>query len=159
MEQDVGRLHVPVYHPLAMRGFESCGDVPGDADTFLDRKLTLLIESLPETVSLYVWHHVEQEAIGFAGVVERQYVGVIEARDGLDLVQEPLGAEAGSKLRVKDLDGDLSAMLQVLGEKDRSHAATPDLGLDGVTIRQRGCETSLEVGHRRFLKNEGVRSI
>ena len=40
------------------------------------------------------------------------------------------------ELGVEDLDGDLAAVLQVLGEVDGGHAALAELALDAVAVAE-----------------------
>jgi len=66
-------------------------------------------------------------------------VGVVEIRSDLDLPHETLGAERCSQVRAQNLDCYLAAMLEVLGEVDRSHATAAQLSLDRVaTLQRRG---------------------
>ena len=70
------------------------------------------------------------------GVEERQDVRVLEARGGLDLGEEPLGADYGGQLRPQHLHRDLTVVLQVLGEVDRGHTALAQLALEAVAVRK-----------------------
>ena len=58
-----------------------------------------------------------------------------------DLSKETLGAYDCRELRVHDLEGDGSVMLEVAGEIDRSHPTAPELALDRVAVRQGGDQT------------------
>ena len=57
-----------------------------------------------------------------------------KAGGGLDLAQEPLGAEVCGKVRTQDLERHLAMVSQVHGEIDRSHAALTELTLDAVAV-------------------------
>ena len=74
---------------------------------------------------------------------------MLQRRDGLDLAQEPLGADHGGELGLEDLDGDLAVVLEVLGEVDRGHAARAELALDAVAVGKSCCKVGPGVGHRR----------
>jgi len=76
-------------------------------------------------------------------------VGVLKGGDGPDLAQEALGADDGGELGAEDLDGDLAAVLQVLGQVDRGHAALAELALDAVAAAEGGGE---RVGHCGCLR-------
>ena len=59
---------------------------------------------------------------------------MLQMGDGLDLAQEPLGADHGRELGPQHLDGDLAVVLEVVREIDRGHAALPQLALDPVAV-------------------------
>jgi hypothetical protein len=85
---------------------------------------------------------------------------VLQVGGDLDLVQEPLGAEDGRKLRVENLDGDLAIVLQVVGEVDRRHAAAAELALDAIAVGQSGLQAFKNVGHgssktRSYVRVDG----
>ena len=94
-------------------------------------------------------HHVVQQAIGTAGVEERQDVGVLQRRGELDLLEEALAAEHGAEFGAEDLDGDPAAVLHVLGEVDRGHPARTNLPLDAVAIGE-GLDQARGCGHFDF---------
>ena len=62
---------------------------------------------------------------------------VIEPSRDLDLAMEAIGADVDGEMRMEDLDGDRAAVLQVVREIDRGHAATADLTLDAIATRKR----------------------
>jgi hypothetical protein len=62
-------------------------------------------------------------------------VGVLQAGDDFNFLEEPVGAECADDLRPKHFDRDLTRMLQVLREIDGGHAAPPELALDRVAVR------------------------
>ena len=69
---------------------------------------------------------------------------MLQVRRGLDLGQEPLGAEHRGQLRAQDLERDLAVVPEVLGEVDGRHAAGAELALDAVAVlRQVKVATSL----------------
>ncbi len=61
---------------------------------------------------------------------------MLQVGGDLDLGQEPVAPDDGRELRMQDLDGHLAAVLQVLGEIDRGHAALTELALDAVTVTE-----------------------
>ena len=85
-------------------------------------------------------HDVVEEAVGLARVEERQDVRMLQVRGGLDLDQEPLGADDGGQFGLQDLERDLAVVLQVLGQVHRGHAALAELALDAVAAGQGGGE-------------------
>ena len=59
---------------------------------------------------------------------------MLEVGGGLDLGQEPLGADDRGQLGAQHLDRHLAVVLEVLGEVDRGHAAGAQLPLDAVAV-------------------------
>jgi hypothetical protein len=134
VQQDVLRLDVAVDHAVAVRVIQRIGHLGRDLDRFLDAELLLAVELGAEGFPFDVRHDVVQEALGRAGIEEWEDVRVLERGGGLDLLDEPLGAEHGGELGFQDLDGDLAVVLQVLCEVDRGHAARAELALDAVAV-------------------------
>ena len=132
MEQDVLRLDIPMDHAVRVRVVEGRGGVPSDADRLLDWKQLLAVEPLAQGFALHVRHHVEEEPIRLARVVQREDVGVIQLGDDLDLAEKPVGSDGGCQLGPEDLHRDLAVVLHVVGQIDRRHAAAPELPLDSV---------------------------
>ena len=71
---------------------------------------------------------------------------MLQVGGGLDLGEEPLGAEDGGELGVQHLERDLAVVLEVVGEVHRRHAARAELALDAVAVGERGGERQ-GVGH------------
>ena len=72
---------------------------------------------------------------------------MLQARRDPDFSQESVGSQRGREVGTEDLEGDGSLMLTVHGEVNDRHAASPQLTLDGVTVRERGGEPVEDVGH------------
>ena len=123
------------------------GDLADDTHDVLEGELRLALQQVAQRLSLHVRHDIVEEAVGLTGVVQREYVGVGEAGGDLDLAQEPLGPEHGRQLRVQHLDGHLAAMLDIVREVHRRHAAPPELALDDVAVLQRGPQAFQPVAH------------
>ena len=94
------------------------------------------MQAVAERLAVDERHDVVRRAINLARVDQPQDVWVLQVGDGLDLAQEPLGADHRGELRPEDLDGDLAIVLQVLGEIHRGHAAGAQLPLDPVAVGQ-----------------------
>jgi hypothetical protein len=77
---------------------------------------------------------------------------VLQVRRRLDFGQETLGSDDGGQLRLEDLEGDLSTVLQVVGEVDGGHPAFAELALDAVAVDQGGGEAGGDVGHGRWVE-------
>ena len=65
---------------------------------------------------------------------------MLEVGGDLDLGEEAVAADDGGELGVEDLDGDLAAVLQVLGEVDGGHAALAQLALETIAVGQGSLE-------------------
>ena len=59
---------------------------------------------------------------------------MLQIRRGLDLGEEPLGADHRGELRPQHLDRDLAVVLEVLRQIHRRHAARAQLPLDAVAV-------------------------
>src|SRR3970040_1537272 len=90
----------PVAGPHALTGGvgERLDDFGEDAHRVGDRQLALLGKSLTQRDALHIRHHIVEEAPGFARIVERKDVRVLEPRCNLDLARKPLGAERGGEV-------------------------------------------------------------
>jgi hypothetical protein len=64
---------------------ERRGDRARMMDGLFHRQQVLSIEPLAQRFSFDVRHDVVEKAVGFAGVVEREDVGVVQSRSDLDL--------------------------------------------------------------------------
>ncbi|HET7249187.1 MAG TPA: hypothetical protein VFI79_05030 [Gemmatimonadales bacterium] len=63
---------------------------------------------------------------------------VLQRGGGLDLLDEPIGAQHGGELGLQDLNGDLVVVLEVLGEIHGGHPARAELPLEAVAVGERG---------------------
>jgi hypothetical protein len=81
-------------------------------------------------------------------------VRVLERGGGLDLLDEPVGAEHGGELGLEDLDGDLAVVAGVVREIDRGHAALTQLARDAVAVGE-ACPEALD-RHEANSETEGA---
>jgi hypothetical protein len=146
LEQDILRLDVAVDHALRVGVGQRLRRFAGDPDGLVDGKLLLAVEPGAERLALHERHDVVQEPVGLARVVEAEDVGVLEVGREPDLPEEPVGADRSGQLGPQGLDGDLSAVAQVLGEKDRGHAAFAHQALDLIAVAERGAKLLQNVG-------------
>ena len=72
---------------------------------------------------------------------------MLQGGDGLDLAEEPLGADDRGELRAQHLDRDLAVVLEVVREIDGGHAAGAELALDAIAIGQGVGEAGLGLAH------------
>ena len=109
LEEDVRRLDVTVEHGTAVGEVEGARHLADDPERLLDGKHLLPREAVPQRLPLNQRHHVEQRAVGFAGVVEGEDVRVLEARGDLDLAEEAPGLQRRGEIRLQHLERDWTA--------------------------------------------------
>jgi hypothetical protein len=145
--QDVLGLDVAMHHALLVRVLQRRGDRLREAHGLIHRQLLLAVDLVSQGLSLDIGHHVEQEPLGRARVVQRQDVTVLQVGGDLDLLEEPLGADHGGQFRPQHLERDLAVVLDVVRQVHRRHAALAQLALDDVAIGDRGLQTFGDLAH------------
>ena len=110
----------------------------------------LAIEPLAKRLAFHVGHHVIEEAVCFARVVQPEDVRMVEPRRDFDLAKEAIGTERGGELGMQHLEGDHPLVLAVLREVNGRHAAAAKLAVDGVRLRQRAAEALDRKSHRHI---------
>src|SRR4051812_9347695 len=115
---------------------ERVGDFEGDLKRVVDRELPLPVQPIPKGLALHERHHVEQQPVSLARIVETKDVRVLELGRELDLAPESSAADRRAELRVEPLDGDFPLVLDVVAEIDGGHPAPTELPLDLVTVTQ-----------------------
>jgi hypothetical protein len=136
LDQDVRGLDVAVDHAVLVRVFERARHRHREAYRLVHGQLLLAVQAIPERLAFHERHHVEEEAGGLAGVVQRQDVRVLEVGGGLDLGQEALAADDGRELGLEHLYRDLPVVPQVSREIDLGHATFAELPLDVIATGQ-----------------------
>ncbi len=134
VDQYVLGLDVAVNHVVPMRIVQRGRHRLGNVDRLVDAQLLLALDFFPQGVPFHVRHHVEQEAVRFARIVERQDVRVLEVGGDPDFVQEPLGTDQGREFRAQHLERHLAVVLGVIGQVDGGHPALAQLSVDLVAI-------------------------
>jgi hypothetical protein len=147
VDQDVLGLDVAVDDPVPVRVVQRVRHVAGDAHGFLDTELTLPAQLVTQRLAVNERHDVEQKSVGRAGVEQGQDVGMLERRRGLDLLDEPLGAEDRRQLGPQHLDRDLPVVLQVLGQIHRRHPTLAEVTFEAIAVGQGGGEAARDLGH------------
>ena len=137
-----------MHHAVAMRVVERDRHLGRDTHRVGQRKRSLAHEASAERVAADERHYIIEERRRLAGVVERQNVGVLELGDELDFTQKALCAECHAQLGIEHLDGDVTVVAQVLGEKHRGHAAAADLSFEDVAVRECARESAEWSGQR-----------
>ena len=146
VEQDVLGLDVAVDDLVPVGVVERVGHFAGDAEGVVERQLRFPPQPLAQGAALHVRHGEPELAVGGAGVVHGQDVGVLHPGAEPDLAQEPVGAERLRQLAVKHLERDRSVVSQVMRQKHRGHPAASQLTLDAVAVGQGGLQTGERVG-------------
>src|SRR5260370_13007580 len=90
-------------HAAAMSVAERLGHITRDPDRFLDRQLPFALEALAQRLALDARHGVEQEAIRFTGIEERQDVGMVQPGGGLDFAEKSLPSPSRGQLAMQPL--------------------------------------------------------
>ena len=125
-----------MHDALAVRAIERARDLPRDAHRLGDRQLLLARKPRAQRLAAHEWHDVEEEAVSFVRVDQREDMRMVEAGGDGDLAEEPLGTERRGKLRAQHLDGDGPVVPLIMREIDRRHPAATELPIDAVPTSQ-----------------------
>ena len=117
-----------------------------DAHRVVDRQLPLLLEPSAQAFAFDERHDVEEQAGCFAGVEQRQQVGVLEIGGDANLAQEALGAEHCAELGIEYLERDIPGMLDVPRQIHGRHAAAANFSRDFVSTRECGSQLRARIG-------------
>ena len=96
-QQDVAGLDVAVHHALLAGVVERFGHLRTDGKRLFERQRALAPEPSREGFALDHRHHVEEQAVAVAAVVERDDAGVAEPRCHPDLADEALMTKRGGE--------------------------------------------------------------
>ncbi len=72
---------------------------------------------------------------------------MLKARSGSDLSEESRSVDRGSGFGAQNLERDLPSMLDVVGEVDGRHPASPKLAFDSISTVERNVEAGDSVWH------------
>src|SRR6185437_8147476 len=133
---------VALNHTVAVRVVERARHLGSDLHRIRDRELLLAPQAITQRLALHVGHHVVRGSVHLAAVDETEDVRMLQRRDGLDLAQEPCGADDRGELGPQHFDRDLALVLEIVREVHRSHAALAELVLDPVAAAE-GCGESV----------------
>ena len=98
-------------------------------------------EPVAQRLPLHDGHDEVEEAVGLAGVVERQDVRVVEGGGQVGFRGgSGSGPATPARSLAQHLDRDLAVVLEVLRQVDRGHPACAELALEAVAVGQRGGE-------------------
>ena len=130
---------------------EGVGHLAEDAHHVGDGQLADPVDPGPQRLAVDVGHDVEEEAVAGARVVQRQDVGMGEARGDFDLAEEAVVPEHGGQLGPQHLDRHLAVVAQVFRQVDGRHATGAQLALDAILAGEGGSEAFRARIHRRSL--------
>ena len=155
VQQDVLGLDVAMDDVVAVRVVERVGHLDSDAQRLVDRHGGAVREAVTQRLPLHHRHDEIQEAARFTGVVEGQDVRMVQACGELDLPEKALAAERLREVGPQHLDRDVAAVLQVVGEVDRRHAALAELAVEAI-VRGQGFGECSGGGHRGIVRPAGA---
>ena len=151
MQHYVLGLDVAVHNPVPVRVVQRGRDRARHLECLLEGERRLALQPLAQRLPFHVGHDVvEQVVVDLPRVVQRNDVGMLQARRDVDLPQEPLGPEADREVRMQHLDCHRAAVPAVLGHVHRRHAPAADLPLDAVPAGQRGADAIRLLVHQLF---------
>ena len=135
-QEDVARLDVAVHDPVAVGVTQRAGHVAHDLHRVRDRQLLLPGDPHAEGFARHEGHDEVRQAIGLAGIQERQDVGMGQPGDRLDFPDETVDPHLGDHLGSQDLDGHQAAMLQVLGPEHDGGGALAYFPVKRIAVPQ-----------------------
>src|SRR5687768_92001 len=135
--------------PLTVGMVQRRRHVPYDVHRLVELELLVALQPVPEGLSRDVRHDEVQDAAGFARVVERDDMRMVQLGRDLDFAQEPLGAKSGCDLGMQHFQGNLPIVLEVVRQEYRCHTTATELALDRVTVAKRGPQVfkKVRIGH------------
>ena len=149
LEQDVVGLDVAVDDRERVGGGERVGGLLHDAADFLRGQLAPALDPRAERFAVDQAHDEVDQAAALVDVVDRDDVGVRQARGGLRLAGEALADFLlEGELGREHLDRDAALQPLVAGAIDHPHPASADLAFDRIRVSQRlfrGAERGLFV--------------
>ena len=91
--ENVLRLHIAMQHVGGVGVVERVGDFPGNLDGVGHLEASVAIQPCADVFAVNEGHDVERDAVGGAGIQQRQDVRMREPGRQLDLAQKPFGTE------------------------------------------------------------------
>ena len=149
-------------HTVRVRVIQRIGNFGGDSDRVLDGKELLAVQPVAQRFAFDERHHVVEHSAGFAGIVQRHDVRMLEIRRRPDLGEKSLRAERRREVGMQHLERDLPVVAYVLGEINGGHSATPELAVNAVAISERwkfgrgGLVQSASAGGRNSPREYGA---
>jgi hypothetical protein len=140
LKEDILGLYVAVNDAEFMRAAKSIRDFTSNKKCIVDGQLTLALEAGAQRLARDVRHDVVQKPASITTIEQRQNVGMLQPRCGLDLSQESFASERGSELLMQNLDRHVAIVPQVTRKIHRGHSAGAELALDAIAVWHRSGE-------------------
>ncbi len=121
-----------MHHAAAMCVAQRIRHLQRYVECILQRKLPLPREAGPERLTRHERHHVVEQTIDLAGIIQRQDVRMAQLGRDLDLPQEAFRTKGCRELGPHHLHGDLALVLEILSTVHRRRAAASEFLLEGV---------------------------
>ena len=147
LEEDILRLDIAMHDVAPVRVVQGVRHLAGDVQRVVQRELVLAHQATAQRFTLHVGHHVVEETIRFAGVMQWQDVGMGEPGGDLDLTEEAVRAQLGGQVRAEHFERDGPAVFQVLRQVHGRHAPAAELPFDRIVLSQGGLEAARETAH------------
>jgi hypothetical protein len=155
LDQDVRGLHVTVDEIAVVRGVERGRSLLDDRQRLLERQPAAFFDHALQIVPVDVTHRDVEQAVGLAGVVDRDDVRVFDRGNELRLANEAFAeARVFCEVGWEDLDRCDPRELIVARAIHPAHRTSADLGFDGVSG-----ESCPAVQRRRDAHRAASRSI
>jgi hypothetical protein len=159
VQQDVFGLDVAVDDPVPVGVVEGRRHLGGDSYRVVHRQLLLPADPVPHRFPFDIRHDIEEEAVGFAAVKEREDVRVLEVRGGGNFGKKSLRADDRGQFGAQYLHRHAAIVLDVLSQVDGGHAALSELALEAVAVGQGVGEAGEDVGHRDLAAKAAARLV
>ena len=150
-QQDVVRLDVAMNDAGGVRVGQHIRHFSKNSNGVGNGQRPLTTKPAAERLAIDERHHVERQAVGGAGIKERQNVRVPKMRGRPDLGDEAVYADDRRQIAVQHFDGDIALVPDVVREIDGCHSANPELSLDTVLGEKGRCERRGDVRHAAIL--------
>ncbi len=132
-DEDVRGLDVSMHEPLFVSGIERRRDLANDPGRLRRVERTLLAEQGPKVGPFHVPHRDEQPSVGFARLVDRDHVRMVDRRGKARLADEPLAeSRVLRQLNGEELQCNLPPQALVFREVHDAHAAAAHDPVDPV---------------------------
>ena len=153
-QQDVLRLDIAMNDAAAVRVIQRIGDLARDAQR-LDERQPAAVQPLAQRLPFDERHREPEIPAGFAGIMDRQDVRMLQPSGQHDFLLKALGAKDGRKLGMQQLECHRPVVLQVMGEEHSGHTAAAELAVETIT----GSDGLPEIRERHRLQYEATPCI
>ena len=138
-EQDVGGLDVTMDQASPMCGVERIAHLGDELDGALRVQPPEDLQQAREVAAVHIPHRQVEQPVGLARSVDRDDVGMLEARDEPRLAQEALAEPLVARQALReDLHGHSPVEREVFGRIHRSHRSAADQATDAEIAHRAG---------------------